>query len=292
MDARLLVACGFCRRQYDVSGMKTGEHVRCRCSAMVTVPSVRPHEARVLHCSGCGGKLRDASRRCDYCGAEITMKDRNLGPACPECFARLPGGARFCCECGIEIAPEALRTIRAGARCPRCKGELLQHEIAKLEYTECAGCGGIWLDPGSFEHVVETKEAQALPFLKDFVGDWKKGAGPLEPVRYLACPTCRQMMNRKNFSGSGIIIDYCKGHGFWFDVHELEKIVSFVRSGGLEAARKREVETLNRKLQDARSRTSNAPLGGWSHTGTDPWGEPDWIGVLGAVIRIIAQFFR
>jgi Zn-finger nucleic acid-binding protein len=293
MDARLLVACGSCRRQYDVSGMKTGEHVRCRCGVLVRVPEIRPHEARVLHCSGCGGKLRDAGRRCDYCGAEITVKERNLGPACPGCFGRLAGGARFCSECGIEIRPEALRTVRADARCPRCEGDLLHHDMAEAQYTECGACGGVWLDASSFQRVVDSKEAEALPFLKEFVGDWRKGPAAPDQVRYLPCPTCRQMMHRRNFSGSGIIIDSCKGHGFWFDAHELEKIVTFVRSGGLEAAKKREVAALNRKLDEARSRKSQAPVGGWGYSSADTWGgASDWVGLVVAVLRAIGVFRR
>jgi hypothetical protein len=38
-------------------------------------------------------------------------------------------------------------------------------------------------------------------------------------------------MNRKNFgSVSGVVIDWCKGHGFWFDAEERED--PGVRQGG------------------------------------------------------------
>lgn len=286
MDVRLLVACGSCRRQYDVGGMKTGEHVRCRCGAMVTVPVVRPHEARVLHCSGCGGKLRASSRRCEYCACEITVRERNLGPACPECFGRLAGGARFCSECGIEIRPEALKTVRASARCPRCKGELLHHEVPEGQYTECGSCGGMWLDPSSFQRVVDTKDAKAFPFLKQHEGGDRAKPDGLEEVRYVPCPTCSTLMNRKNFSGSGVIIDWCKGHGFWFDVHELEKVVEFVCAGGLDRARKAEIDTLNRKIHEAKVRTSRGYTGEL-YMGTQP--RVDWISVLAAGLKILSR---
>ena len=40
---------------------------------------------------------------------------------------------------------------------------------------------------------------------------------------------------------SGVVIDWCKGHGYWFDTHELQKIVEFVNAGGLDKAREREL---------------------------------------------------
>jgi Zn-finger nucleic acid-binding protein len=52
-------------------------------------------------------------------------------------------------------------------------------------------------------------------------------------VKYLPCPVCSGFMLRKNFGGcSGIVIDWCKGHGFWFDGSELEKVMVFINSGG------------------------------------------------------------
>ena len=50
-------------------------------------------------------------------------------------------------------------------------------------------------------------------------------------------------MNRMNFTHeSGVILDVCKLHGLWFDRDELRRIVEFIRSGGLENSRERDVE--------------------------------------------------
>ena len=54
------------------------------------------------------------------------------------------------------------------------------------------------------------------------------------PVRYVACPVCRALMNRRNFGGvSGVIVDVCAKHGTWFDRGELPRVLAFVESGGL-----------------------------------------------------------
>jgi Zn-finger nucleic acid-binding protein len=42
----------------------------------------------------------------------------------------------------------------------------------------------------------------------------------------------------------------CKAHGVWLDHGEIDKILSFIRGGGLERARRRQIE----KLEDERRR--------------------------------------
>ena len=62
-------------------------------------------------------------------------------------------------------------------------------------------------------------------------------------------------MMRKSFaSGAGVVLDRCRAHGVWLDRGELEKTLAFVRSGGLLAARRREVERLGQEERQARER--------------------------------------
>ncbi len=43
-------------------------------------------------------------------------------------------------------------------------------------------------------------------------------------------------MQRKNYGRkSGVIIDICARHGMWFDLHELEELLGWLRAGGVEA---------------------------------------------------------
>ena len=57
-------------------------------------------------------------------------------------------------------------------------------------------------------------------------------------VVYRRCPECRQHMVRKNFGRtSGVVVDWCGGHGTWFDADELERVAAFVAAGGLAVER-------------------------------------------------------
>jgi len=50
-------------------------------------------------------------------------------------------------------------------------------------------------------------------------------------------------MNRFNFAhSSGVIIDQCKSHGVWFDRDELQRVIDFLQSGGMDFARQRDWE--------------------------------------------------
>ena len=50
-------------------------------------------------------------------------------------------------------------------------------------------------------------------------------------------------MVRSNFGRiSGVIIDICGDHGAWFDAGELEKVRTFVATGGLQVSQVRAIE--------------------------------------------------
>lgn len=231
----MLVVCPPCRRQYDVTGIQAGEPIRCRCGQLIEVPKARPHEACILHCSGCGARLRQKARACDYCSGQITKAERQIGPPCPQCFGRLPADARFCPECGVKIDPESVRAVRAKASCPRCSWDLTRLEYARGELTECTGCGGLWISPGVLERLMEERRPPDLAALFPGSGRGRKARPePEGTVRYLPCPVCAGVMHRKMFGGnSGVVIDWCRGHGFWFDTDELEKVLQYVRANGV-----------------------------------------------------------
>lgn len=42
-------------------------------------------------------------------------------------------------------------------------------------------------------------------------------------------------MNRRNYGRkSGVIVDVCSRHGIWFDLHELDSLLRWIRQGGEE----------------------------------------------------------
>ncbi len=71
-------------------------------------------------------------------------------------------------------------------------------------------------------------------------------------VHYLMCPVCKKSMNRKAFGRiSGVVVDVCKTDGVWFDAGELGDVLAFVERGGLEEARKREMDDLHESKRAA-----------------------------------------
>jgi Zn-finger nucleic acid-binding protein len=266
MDAtteRNLIACARCGRQYDVTGFPPGTRVRCECADLLTAEARRPRMPRPLKCGRCGGALRADARKCDYCEGEITLEERGLSGVCPKCFARLLKDARYCMECGVEIAPQAILPVREGALCPRCKGPLRSRTVGSTFFVECGNCAGLWLKQEDLESICERADTQEL------VARAIAEAVPTRPVdagkgpTYVPCPTCGSLMTRRNFGGaSGVLIDLCRGHGVWLDHRELERILAFVRQGGLLKAREREVERLKREAELAQARTfAGGPCG-------------------------------
>jgi Zn-finger nucleic acid-binding protein len=121
--------------------------------------------------------------------------------------------------------------------------------VGTVTLDECLACGGLWVDPPSFERICAEREEQAVVLRADL---------PVPNVlapradRYWPCPACGHLMNRQNFARlSGVIVDVCKGHGVWFNAGELQAIVEFIRAGGMERSRaqqKAEYEEARRKL--------------------------------------------
>lgn len=283
-EERVLIACASCHRQYDVSGMRPGERVRCECSQMLVVVARAARSPRPLKCGHCGGLLQDGARACAYCSAEISLEERGLSGVCPACCARLLRDARFCMECGVRIQPQALRPVAEGVFCPRCQGTLRARGIEGASFIECGSCAGLWLGPDVLQALCERaeKEEQAGLLFPD-PGDVHR-ALPEDKITYIPCITCGDLMQRRNFGhSSGVIIDVCKKHGVWLDHRELERILDFVRSGGLQREREREVARMEARAERTRDLPGPSPAG-WECP-QDSFGRPWCDPSLGDALR-------
>ncbi|MGH7618400.1 MAG: zf-TFIIB domain-containing protein [Gemmatimonadaceae bacterium] len=110
--------------------------------------------------------------------------------------------------------------------------------VGTTQMHECAGCSSTWLEAEAFTQLCTNREDRgAVTALVD-VTKTPTQRTVTGTVRYVSCPTCHKTMNRQNFGKrSGVIIDVCKGHGVWFEHGELQSVLAFVDSGGLERAR-------------------------------------------------------
>jgi Zn-finger nucleic acid-binding protein len=102
----------------------------------------------------------------------------------------------------------------------------------------------LWLDPESLQRLSDSREEQAGIVIM-LASRAPAVATPADIVRYVPCPRCERLMNRKNFAqSSGVVLDVCAKHGVWLDRGELERVLGFVSGGGLTRARAHEQERL------------------------------------------------
>jgi len=154
---------------------------------------------------------------------------------------------------------------------------------------ECGACKGVWTD-------VETLSSIRANSLKLAEMDASTEAKPvqfspdIDNIRYLPCPVCKKLMNRVNFGRiSGVIVDVCKGHGTWFDPGELQHIVEFMRTGGINEARRREQAALDER-ERSRKLTPPVAIGGAGYGGWDtPTRTGQWIGLLAYAAALLLR---
>ncbi len=199
-------------------------------------------------------------------------------------------GSKFCPHCGTAVVvPKTGPNVPH--LCPRCETENLQVvSLSGVQLEDCPHCGGLWIGVEVFDRICAQKEAAeaaiAVPLLPPV---------PVENhVRYLKCPQCAKLMNRYKFADRcGVVLDKCSLHGIWFDRDELRQVIEFIRAGGLDEARMREIETLRRQ-QDALEldrRLANVGTGGQgSYSLGDFQGSSHDNSMLGAFASFINAF--
>ena len=192
-----------------------------------------------FNCPNCGAAASPDQPSCLYCGSAIAAR------LCPACFGAVSFGMNHCPHCGAATVDPAAERSKP-LRCPRCDTDLASISVGSSLLDTCSGCGGLWMDSHSFQNIC-TREQEQESVL---------GYSPPPPTdyphrksrrAYIPCPECGKLMNHKNFCGcSGVVLDWCRDHGSWFDRSELRQIVAFIRNGGLRKARERE----HQKLKD------------------------------------------
>lgn len=139
--------------------------------------------------------------------------------------------------------------------CPRCMVELKVAFHEDIEVDTCLECSGIWVDiieeKMLLKMLPEVFTIEELHRLRKYYQSFSR----IDPVRYIPCPLCKKLMQRKNWGAhSGVIVDTCYEHGTWYDAGELEKIREFIMRGGVEYEKLRLTERglsdLERKLRN------------------------------------------
>ncbi len=114
--------------------------------------------------------------------------------------------------------------------CVACKEPMIVLELEQVEIDYCLDCGGVWLDAGELELLLE-KPGEVKEFLE------KPGASGQITPSDRKCPICDKKMEEIALGNDKPVhIDRCpKGHGLWFDRGELKDIIEIM--GGLADSR-------------------------------------------------------
>jgi Zn-finger nucleic acid-binding protein len=188
--------------------------------------------ARAYPCPSCGASVDEHARLCTYCRAPVATV------RCAACFHMNVVDALHCSGCGRETGLEPIGKDTE-LLCPHCRSALTAFEQTSGSLFDCGACGGQFVEHAALRELVDRRDlpvAIGAPPSRRFV------AAPA-PVKYVPCPVCQSLMNRKNFGGtSGVIVDVCKPHGTWFDLGELPRVLAFVEQGGLARQRQRQAE--------------------------------------------------
>ena len=105
-------------------------------------------------------------------------------------------------------------------KCPVCKEPLIVLELDEVEIDYCTSCGGIWLDAGELDLLIEDEKEREL-LLSSFQKDAEHREKPYK------CPMCRKKMEKVHVGeNKDVIIDKCPNNdGLWFDKGELKDVI-------------------------------------------------------------------
>ena len=104
--------------------------------------------------------------------------------------------------------------------CPVCNEPMVVIELEQVETDYCTNCGGIWLDSGELELLIENlhEREQILNSFSEDLSTREKSH---------PCPICGKKMGKVIVRDKNkVLIDKCKKeHGFWFDKGELNSVI-------------------------------------------------------------------
>lgn len=248
---------------------------------------MEPLPKKSLKCPNCGANVADDGVSCPYCHSVLNIA------ACPSCFGPVFKGMKFCPNCGAAVDRNEVES-KQKLPCPRCEKILSPADIAGTRIHECINCGGIWLDTASFQKISSDREHQEKVILYPSQASSIEPKPDQQPRRvYVPCPECGELMNQKNFAGcSGIVIDLCKPHGIWFDHLELQRIVNFIKEGGLHKSRENELANLKmeqRRLQEIQQNQSLESLDLSDHSLIDLYDDGS---LIDDIFSALKKFFQ
>ncbi|MEM9158600.1 MAG: zf-TFIIB domain-containing protein [Verrucomicrobiota bacterium] len=165
-------------------------------------------------CSTCSAPLESDSVTCDYCG---TRNNVDL-QAVNAWSTGGPNQNRSCPTC--EVSLETI-TIKV-------KGK------EDVHVDRCPQCDGLFFDPNELQYIIKHSVQNVFQPNKKRLAALRQNIPQSRRSRhYIPCPVCKTLMNSMSYGyKSGIIVDYCRDHGFWLDSGELRHLLEWAKAGG------------------------------------------------------------
>ncbi len=104
--------------------------------------------------------------------------------------------------------------------CPGCGKPMIVIEIESVEVDHCLACGGVWLDGGELELLLDAAENR-----DGLMESLTAAVTGREPA--IKCPACSKKMDKVKYGvGAKVMLDKCpRHHGLWFDQGELREVL-------------------------------------------------------------------
>lgn len=121
--------------------------------------------------------------------------------------------------------------------CPTCRQAMVILELQNVEVDHCITCGGIWLDSGELEILLN-----GLNNKESLLSSFKTKSISSEPLK--KCPNCFKKMQLVSYrlKSDEVVVDRClQNCGIWFDRHELLKLIEL---GGVDNENKNSMHNL------------------------------------------------
>ena len=169
---------------------------------------------------------------------------------CINCSAPLPTNSVICHHCGsrndVDLHAATSHHVSESYSeriCPKCEIRLKAYNITvgeepnvkEVEVDRCELCFGLFFDPGELEFLLTHSVSNVFHVNHELLGNINRESriGKEKNV-YRKCPVCSQFMVFKNYAKlSGVIVDFCKGHGIWLDGGELKHLMEWAKAGGM-----------------------------------------------------------
>lgn len=111
-------------------------------------------------------------------------------------------------------------------RCVSCGGELVGQEACGLQMDRCHLCGGMWLNRGELDRLVDAQDEDVRWMDLDLWAEAHKVTGA---VSERECPYGHGPLATLTYGDSGVQVDVCRTcGGIWLDSGELERIVDYL----------------------------------------------------------------